>query len=174
MMTSSRVPPWETATQLPAGLTGKLIAQHFKVQVDELRPEHIGEGLNHTKESLGRYRDPRITIQTNDDETNDKLTELYRKYPDLAVSGSVDGLGSIGIQNDSGLYFVIRGSWNTLLEPTEDLVKSWDGKPVTSDTKVDFANRCRGLLTGISEALNLSLELVSVGEFKNRMQPILV
>ena len=173
-MTCSSVPPWETTTKLPAGLTGRLIAKHFNVQVDELKPEHMGEGLTHTRYSLMRYRDPRITTQTDDGEIDNKLTQIYRQYSDLAVSGSVDGLGSVGIQNDSGLYLVIRNLWNVLMEPTADLVKSWNGKPTTSDAKVDFANRCRGFLTDAGEALSLNLELVSADEFRDRVRPMMV
>ena len=166
MMTCSRLPPWETATQLPAGLTGRLIAEHFRVKVDELRPEHIGEGLLHTRHSFGWYRNPELPAPTDDAIViDDKLTALYRKYPDLAVSGSVDGLGHVGIQNDSGLYLVIRAKWNSLLEPTEGLVQSSDGKEVASETKAKFAERCKGFITELGEVLNLNLRLVSQSEF---------
>ena len=173
MMTCSRVPPWGTPTGLPAGLTGRLIAERLEVQVEELRPEDIGEGLIHTIDSLERYRDPYTPIQTDDEKINNGLTELYRKYPDLVVFGSVDGLGHIGIQSDNGLYLPLVGIRGMLLEPTEESVKSWDGKPATSDAKVDFANRCKDFLIDASAVLGLNFKLVSISELRrSAMQPV--
>lgn len=94
---------------VPGGVSARRVAKHLTKPVVDLTPSDFGYGPEHIVRELAIYSSPSQSLTP---EIAQQLTEALKAHPDIAFSGSADGLGGKGFQNDRGLY-LLRQAFHT-------------------------------------------------------------